>query len=435
LADGQHEITHKYKIYAIGKQVAQLERKESGAASPDAVRYLHGDHLGSTQLVTDGAGGVSSNLVLSEQDFDPWGKPEGTAAWQINATKNVHIGFTGHEHDPEHGLINMKGRIYDPELGRFTTPDPFVQAPLFSQSLNRYAYAFNNPLRYTDPSGFKEMQANPVTDAQRPKDEGAKKTTPPPSKRAEPAPTNPAAGADSIPDTQGGKPRQEQQTKSAGSDQQETQKGGGNSPQGTPPNPAQEPEAAGGARLGAQQAMGAIQVASSGGPPGVSPQSGLQGGQQLPRNNFFGDSGAAAAAGATTTSWPSLGKIGQVLLDAAAVVGEALVIGTVILVSGALISGDTTARKITDLPGWAKPAFQGEPGEIVRGEKQTRVYGPDGFPKTDVDTGHDHDESGDPHVHDWGRPPGGGTPTELERGPGRPWTPADPPVPRGVKTP
>jgi hypothetical protein len=48
----------------------------------------------------------------------------------------------------------MGGRIYDPELGRFTTPDPFVQHPLNSQSFNRYAYVYNNPLRYVDPSGF-----------------------------------------------------------------------------------------------------------------------------------------------------------------------------------------------------------------------------------------------------------------------------------------
>ena len=40
----------------------------------------------------------------------------------------------------------MRGRMYEPTLGRFTTPDPFVQAPFFTQSLNRYAYAFNIPL-------------------------------------------------------------------------------------------------------------------------------------------------------------------------------------------------------------------------------------------------------------------------------------------------
>ncbi len=52
------------------------------------------------------------------------------------------------------GLVHMNGRVYDPRLGRFISADPFVQAPGNTQSLNRYAYAFNNPLSYTDPSGY-----------------------------------------------------------------------------------------------------------------------------------------------------------------------------------------------------------------------------------------------------------------------------------------
>ena len=48
----------------------------------------------------------------------------------------------------------MNGRIYDPELGRFLSPDPVVQIPEYSQNFNRYSYALNNPLNATDPSGF-----------------------------------------------------------------------------------------------------------------------------------------------------------------------------------------------------------------------------------------------------------------------------------------
>jgi RHS repeat-associated protein len=51
------------------------------------------------------------------------------------------------------GLINMNARLYNPALGRFLGADPFVQAPDFSQAYNRYSYANNNPLMYTDPSG------------------------------------------------------------------------------------------------------------------------------------------------------------------------------------------------------------------------------------------------------------------------------------------
>ncbi len=48
----------------------------------------------------------------------------------------------------------MNGRIYDPLMGRFMSADPFIQAPFELQSHNRYAYVMNNPLGYTDPSGY-----------------------------------------------------------------------------------------------------------------------------------------------------------------------------------------------------------------------------------------------------------------------------------------
>jgi RHS repeat-associated protein len=51
-------------------------------------------------------------------------------------------------------LTHMNGRVQDPELGRFLSADPFVQAPYHPQSLNRYSYVWNNPLTFVDPSGF-----------------------------------------------------------------------------------------------------------------------------------------------------------------------------------------------------------------------------------------------------------------------------------------
>ena len=62
-------------------------------------------------------------------------------------------GYTGHEHLPEFALINMNARLYDPVLGRFLSPDPFVQAPDLSQSFNRYSYCLNNPLLFIDEDG------------------------------------------------------------------------------------------------------------------------------------------------------------------------------------------------------------------------------------------------------------------------------------------
>ena len=86
--------------------------------------------------------------VLFRADYDPWGN--------ITFVKNdigFIRGYTGHEMLPEFGLINMNGRMYDPQLGRFLSPDNYVQMPDNSQNFNRYSYCLNNPLKYTDPSG------------------------------------------------------------------------------------------------------------------------------------------------------------------------------------------------------------------------------------------------------------------------------------------
>ena len=47
----------------------------------------------------------------------------------------------------------MKSRFYDPAIGRFLQPDTIVPDPANPQSLNRYSYVLNNPMRYTDPTG------------------------------------------------------------------------------------------------------------------------------------------------------------------------------------------------------------------------------------------------------------------------------------------
>lgn len=62
-------------------------------------------------------------------------------------------GYTLHEHYNDFGLINMNGRVYDPYMSTFLSPDNYIQAPDNSQNFNRYAYCLNNPLKYTDPDG------------------------------------------------------------------------------------------------------------------------------------------------------------------------------------------------------------------------------------------------------------------------------------------
>lgn len=105
--------------------------------------YAFTDHLGSVTRIFD-----ESGASVFEAEYDAWGRQ----AVSKN-TIGFHRGYTGHEMLPEFGLINMNGRLYDPMLGRFLSPDNFVQMPDFSQSFNRYSYCVNNPLKYNDPSG------------------------------------------------------------------------------------------------------------------------------------------------------------------------------------------------------------------------------------------------------------------------------------------
>jgi len=89
--------------------------------------------------------------VRQRNFFDPWGNPIDTT-WQVDFPL-TNRGFTGHEHYLYFKIINMNGRLYDPVIGRFFSPDKYVQIPDFTQSFNRYSYCLNNPLQYIDPSG------------------------------------------------------------------------------------------------------------------------------------------------------------------------------------------------------------------------------------------------------------------------------------------
>src|SRR5205814_407673 len=62
-------------------------------------------------------------------------------------------GFTGHEMLDSVALVHMNGRVYDPYLGRFLSADSVIQTLGATESINPYAYAWNDPLKYTDPSG------------------------------------------------------------------------------------------------------------------------------------------------------------------------------------------------------------------------------------------------------------------------------------------
>ena len=116
------------------------------------VFYLLRDHLGSITNI------ILNNTQIGEYSYDAWGRlrnPQTHTLYNLQNEPSLYLGrgYCGHEHIKGTGLINMNARLYDPLIGRFLSPDPYVQAPENSQNFNRYSYCLNNPLKYTDPSG------------------------------------------------------------------------------------------------------------------------------------------------------------------------------------------------------------------------------------------------------------------------------------------
>ena len=143
-------------IFAGSKRVA-IYTKDNAPTPGTSVHYLHQDHLGSVDTITNASGGVVERL-----SYDAWGKrrvAQGSNAWRDGtaaiAAATTPRGFTDHEHLDDFELVHMNGRVYEPELGRFLSADPLVHHPeSTTQGLNRYTYVFNKPLSFIDPSGF-----------------------------------------------------------------------------------------------------------------------------------------------------------------------------------------------------------------------------------------------------------------------------------------
>ncbi len=105
--------------------------------------YLY-DRLGNVVGLTNGAG-----VLVASYRYDPWGNL--LAAGGINPNLTNPFRFVGREWDADSGLYYMRGRYYDPDLGRFISRDPLR---LTMPAGNHYAYAANNPANASDPMGL-----------------------------------------------------------------------------------------------------------------------------------------------------------------------------------------------------------------------------------------------------------------------------------------
>ena len=124
------------KHYFHGGQMVALSKAGT-------LEYVHQDHLNSTSLTTNSTGAVVSN-----QKFLPFG-----GARSATGTPGTDRAFTGQRLDGT-GLYFYNARYYDAAVGRFISPDILVADPANPQAFNRFSYVFNNPTKFTDPSGY-----------------------------------------------------------------------------------------------------------------------------------------------------------------------------------------------------------------------------------------------------------------------------------------
>ncbi|HXK82449.1 MAG TPA: RHS repeat-associated core domain-containing protein [Bacteroidales bacterium] len=144
-------VTKEFHLIYGGDGMAAVHIITNGDNENADTYYMAKDHLGSVMNLFD-----ENENIIEEHSYDAWGNLRNVQNWSftnVNTNFIYNRGYTGHEMLSNFGLINMNGRIYDPQIGRMLSPDNYVQETYNSQNYNRYTYCLNNPLKYTDPSG------------------------------------------------------------------------------------------------------------------------------------------------------------------------------------------------------------------------------------------------------------------------------------------
>ncbi len=109
-----------------------------------SLKYFLTDHLSSVIAVLDASGNL-----LSEQRYLPFGQVRD----DVGTIDETDFGYTSQRDLPDLGLMDYRARFYSPLLGRFLQPDTLVPGAGNPQAFNRYSYGYNNPSRFSDPSG------------------------------------------------------------------------------------------------------------------------------------------------------------------------------------------------------------------------------------------------------------------------------------------
>jgi RHS repeat-associated protein len=144
-----------YYVYNASGQLAAEYSTQAPAGS--GTSYLTTDHLGSTRIVTDAAGTPKTrhDYVPYGEEIDPqYGGRASIPGYTATLLDGPTQKFTAKERDSESNLDYFGARYFSGAQGRFTSPDLGPLDMLDPQSINRYSYALNNPLRYVDEDGL-----------------------------------------------------------------------------------------------------------------------------------------------------------------------------------------------------------------------------------------------------------------------------------------
>ena len=180
--NGANGALLKEYIYGVTGLLATIEPT---AVNSNGTRYITPDHLGSPRVVTN-----SAASVVNRHDYKPFGEELGagvggrtTGMGFPGSGNGIRQKFTAKERDSETGLDYFLARYYSSSQGRFTSPDEFTGGPVElyyfgidasanptfyadlrnPQSLNKYQYSYNNPVRYVDPDGHAPDQTPKCT--------------------------------------------------------------------------------------------------------------------------------------------------------------------------------------------------------------------------------------------------------------------------------
>ena len=146
----------------IGDSVVHVRTTPAGLmpTPSSAFEYVHRDHLGSVEAVTDASGNEPGRARLrpvrgaARQPTGRRGSPRAEIETLLGAHgERVSRGFTKHEHLDRTGLIHMNGRVYDPRLGRFPSPDPDCRGSHFQPVVEPLQLRRQQPVELCRPNG------------------------------------------------------------------------------------------------------------------------------------------------------------------------------------------------------------------------------------------------------------------------------------------